>query len=227
MPRSKYTVSEKVALINEYRKTKYGIALFIKRKGLSDSMYHTFESWLYLFDTAGLNGLEERKRNNIYSEELKNKVVAEYLAGRGSLSFLAHKFGIRSRSQVQHWVSSYNKGNKLMATPSRKKAPIMARKTSFEERVEITEYAIMHKRNYQQTAEKFDVSYQQVRSWVLKVDKAGFNALEDLRGRRKKVSELTEVEQLRLEVRRLKAELNDKNAIEEFAKKILALKRKS
>lgn len=85
----------------------------------------------------------------------------------------------------------------------------------------------MHKRNYQQTAEKFDVSYQQVRSWILKVDKAGFNALEDLRGRRKKVSELTEVEKLRLEVRRLKAELNDKNAIEEFAKKLLALKRKS
>lgn len=103
----------------------------------------------------------------------------------------------------------------------------MTRKTTFDERVKITEYALAHDRNYNETAAKFQVSYQQVRLWVLKVDQGGFPGLKDRRGHHKAPSELDEVEQLELEVRRLKAELNDKKAIEAFAKKLLALKRKT
>ena len=65
-----------------------------------------------------------------------------------------------------------------------------SRKTTFEERIEIATYAIEHNRNYNEASQKFQVSYQQVRSWVLKVDAGGFESLRDGRGRKKSDDEL-------------------------------------
>ncbi|MFR7573670.1 MAG: transposase [Blautia faecis] len=44
------------------------------------------------------------------------------------------------------------------------------RKTTIEERREIVEYCINHERNYKDTASLYDVSYNQVYSWVKKYD---------------------------------------------------------
>ncbi|TYP48715.1 helix-turn-helix domain-containing protein, partial [Thermosediminibacter litoriperuensis] len=44
------------------------------------------------------------------------------------------------------------------------------RNTTLEERIEIVKYCLEHNRNYIETAEKYQVSYQQVRSWVIKYD---------------------------------------------------------
>ena len=59
------------------------------------------------------------------------------------------------------------------------------RKTTFEERVEIVQYCIAHDCNYAKTAEKYQVSYQQVRSYTLKYQKKGVEGLQDRLGRRK------------------------------------------
>ena len=77
-----------------------------------------------------------------------------------------------------------------------------------------------------ETAEKFDVSYQQVRSWVLKVDQNGFEALQDGRGRKKSRDELSEMDKVLLENKRLKAELKAQEAQTKFAKKFLENLRK-
>lgn len=226
MPRSKYTAEEKLEFITQYRQSHLGIKTFIKESIIMTSR-KTFKQWLDRYERDGFDGLKESQSWQRYSLDLKQRVVTDYLSGRGSLTSIANKYGLRSKTQVQQWVSKYNGINKLTATPSRKQVPKMSRKTTFDERVKITEYALAHERNYNQTAAKFNVSYQQVRSWVLKVDQGGFPALEDRRGHHKAPSELSEVEALQLEVRRLKAELNDKQAIEAFAKKLLALKHKT
>lgn len=225
MPRSKYSAEEKLALINHFQESGLSVERFLKTMLVSASR-STFQRWLDRYERDAIDGLAESKHWQGYSLELKKQVVSDYISGKGSLRSIANKYGLRSSSQVVQWVSKYNGIESLTATPSRKQVPIMARKTTFDERVKITEYAIAHKRNYNQTAAKFEVSYQQVRSWVLKVDQGGFPALEDRPGRHKAPSELDEVDKLKLEVRRLKAELNDKKAIEAFAKKLLALKRK-
>lgn len=137
---------------------------------------------------------------------------------------LVKKYHIRSVKQLEDWIIKYNEPNKLTATPSRRLGKIMGRKTTFEERVSIAEYAIAHNRDYNSTAEKFDVSYQQVRSWVLKSDKHGFEALKDGRGRSKSENELTESERLKLENRRLKAELKETEMQVVFAKKLLQIR---
>lgn len=225
MPRSKYSAEEKLEFITTFQQEDLSIQRFISKYSVSVTR-QIFGHWLDCYNRDGFDGLKESKKWKHYSVELKQQAVNDYLSGKGSFRSIANKYGLRSKRQVQVWVSKYNGIKKLTATPSRKQVPIMARKTTFDERVKITEYALAHDRNYTETATKFQVSYQQVRSWVLKVDQGGFPALKDRRGHHKAPSELDEVDQLKLEVRRLKAELNDKKAIEAFAKKLLALKRK-
>ena len=80
------------------------------------------------------------------------------------------------------------------------------RKTTFEERVEIVQYCIAHDRNYAQTAEQYQVSYQQARNYIVKYEAGGVEALRDNRGKRKHPDEMSELEKLRAEVKILKAE---------------------
>lgn len=82
------------------------------------------------------------------------------------------------------------------------------RKTTFEERVEIVQYCIAHDRNYAQTAEQYQVSYQQARNYIVKYEAGGVEALRDNRGKRKRPDEMSELEKLRAEVKILKQRKN-------------------
>ena len=55
------------------------------------------------------------------------------------------------------------------------------RKTTFDERIEIVQYCISHTHNYAETAEKFNISYQQARNYTLKYEKSGVEGLRDKR----------------------------------------------
>lgn len=80
------------------------------------------------------------------------------------------------------------------------------RKTTFEERVEIVQYCIAHNRNYAETAEKYQISYQQAHSYTVKYESGGVEVLRDHRGKRKNVDEMSELKKLRAEIKILKAE---------------------
>lgn len=79
------------------------------------------------------------------------------------------------------------------------------RTTTFDERIEIVEYCISTNRNYAETAEKFQISYQQARNYTIKYEQHGIDGLHDGRGHRKPVEEMTELEKLRIEVKLLRA----------------------
>ena len=53
-----------------------------------------------------------------------------------------------------------------------------ARKTTFEERVEIVNYCITNNNNYSETAIKYSVPYSLVYQWVMKYNKFGIDALK-------------------------------------------------
>lgn len=80
------------------------------------------------------------------------------------------------------------------------------RKTTYEERVEIVTYCIEHEMDYAQTAEKYQVSYQQIYQWARKYQSNGVEGLIDKRGKRKTESEMSELEKLRAENKLLQAE---------------------
>ena len=59
------------------------------------------------------------------------------------------------------------------------------RKTTFEERVAIVQYCIAHDHNYAEASEKYQVSYQQARSYTIKYESGGVEALKDNHGKQK------------------------------------------
>ena len=61
-----------------------------------------------------------------------------------------------------------------------------ARSTRQEERVQIVKACLKSGKNYGEMALKYNVSYQQVRSWTQKFEELGEAGLEDRRGKRKK-----------------------------------------
>lgn len=99
------------------------------------------------------------------------------------------------------------------------------RTTTQEERKEITEYCIEHNKDYKGTAERYQVSYSQVYSWVQKYEKQGVLGLADNRGHRKTDDEVDELERLRRENVRLKRMLKEQEMTVELLKKVKEFER--
>ena len=83
-----------------------------------------------------------------------------------------------------------------------------ARSTTQKERVQIVKDCLASGKNYGEIALKYNVSYQQVRTWTLRFEEMGEAGLEDRRGKRKKDQEpRTELEAAQIEIERLKHQL--------------------
>ena len=100
------------------------------------------------------------------------------------------------------------------------------RKTTIEERVTIVEACIKSGMNYGDTADLFNVSYQQVYQWVRKYQEKGVNGLVDRRGKTKPAEEMSEVEKLRAENKLLKTQLERKELENLFLKKLEEIERR-
>jgi transposase-like protein len=162
-----------------------------------------------------------------YSKELKEQAVMDYLSGRGSLQEICQRYGIRAKSKLQNWIKKYNGHEELKASGTGGTAIMTkGRKTTFNERVEIVQYCIAHDHNYAETAAKFDVSYQQARSYTVKYEAGGVDALQDRRGRSKPVEEMSELERLRAENKILRAEKERAEMEVSFLKKLDELERR-
>ncbi|MDT2237073.1 helix-turn-helix domain-containing protein [Paenibacillus larvae] len=100
-------------------------------------------------------------------------------------------------------------------------------RTTADERVEIVRFCIEHQHNYAQTADKFQVSYQQNYSWTNKYLTSGVDALQDRRGkRRKSEDEMSEVEKLRAQNKLLQAENRRKQMEIDLLKKLDEIERR-
>ena len=166
-----------------------------------------------------------RKRKK-YSPEVKVQVVEEYKAGKGSLRSICKKYGIKDHKTLREWISCYN-GQKEFRKRSGARGEIYmtkGRKTTQEERAQIVAFCIEHGKDYGLTVETYQVSYQQIYSWVRKYEACGVDGLVDRRGKAKPEDELTEAERLRQENRMLQATLKDKEMEIALLKKLRELR---
>lgn len=82
------------------------------------------------------------------------------------------------------------------------------RETTFEKRIQIVRDCVANGKNYGEIALKYQVSYQQVRTWTLRFEQMGEAGLQDRRGRRKKdQTPRTELEQAQIKIEQLKHKL--------------------
>ena len=101
------------------------------------------------------------------------------------------------------------------------------RDTTKEERLEIVKDCLASGKNYGEMALKYQVSYQQVRTWTLRFEEMGEAGLEDRRGQRTAQQEpRTEEEKLRIKVAQLEHELYLTKMERDLLKKLEEIERR-
>lgn len=223
----KFSVSyeERINAIEKYLQHEDSLNHLARQLNVS---FRVIKQWLVTYQSLGSEGLMEASKNMHYSSELKEAAVIDYLAGAGSYMNLCKKYGIKSTRQLQNWVLKYNNGHEKLKSSGTGGVPIVTkgRKTSFEERVEIVKYCIEQQNNYAETAQKYQVSYQQVYSWTAKYETDGAEALQDKRGKRKSIDEMSEVEKLRAQNKLLEAKNKRQQMEIDFLKKLDEIERR-
>ena len=179
------------------------------------------------YKTFGKEGLLNKGYNTSYSAQLKTQAVIDYIDGKGSLDDICIKYKISAIGIIQQWIKKYN-GHKIFKSHSTKGDKLMTngRKTTYEERIEIVSFCIANAHDYNLTANKFNVSYQQVYTWVKKYNKDGYNSLVDRRGKNKSFEELSESEKFSAQLKLLEAENRRLKMENDFLKKLEEIERR-
>ena len=204
MSRSKVTAGERIEAVKACIEGRMSKAEAARRLGVNLSRV---KEWVRRYKVQGVSALQEQTYNTVYSEELKTAAVKEYLSGKGSLEGISAKYGMRSTCQLRDWIKVYNSGrdfSRKMSGGSRMK---QGRETTQEERIAIVKDCLENRSNYGETAIKYNVSYQQVYTWVKKFKELGEAGLEDRRGKKTAAQEpRTELEELKIKMAQLEHE---------------------
>ncbi|MBJ8154537.1 helix-turn-helix domain-containing protein, partial [Bacillus cereus] len=180
MARMKYSKAEKLAILALYKDGHHSIADITAKFSVDPG---TIRDWKRRYEVNGEDGLEEALSWKRYSKELKLAAVNDYLSGHDSLNKIIQKYNISSTAVLRKWIKKYNSHRELNDTgKGMTNSMTSRRKTTLEERIQIVNYCIQHQKNYQLTAESYEVSYQQVYQWVKKFEANGEEALQDKRG---------------------------------------------
>jgi len=222
--RKTITPEEKIQIAQDCIEGRISQTEAARRLGIDRT---SIRSWIIKYEAEGSLGLTQAEKNRVYSEELKLQAVLEYLGGEGSLREICKKYKIRSKRQLIDWIKVYNSGRNFKRTTSGGSRMKNTRKTTQEERVRIAKECIENGDNYGEIAIKYQVSYQNVYSWVKKYKELGEAGLEDRRGQRTAQQEpRTEEERLRIEVAQLKHELYMTKMERDLLKKLEEIERR-
>lgn len=225
MSRKKYDDSFKRKIIQEYEAGGISCYALGQKYGVDAKCVR---SWCRLYKQYGEEYLVGNHANINYTAEFKQKVVDYYLEGGKTYQSVASDFNILAPTTVKQWVMMYNNHEKLKNSRPEGVVNMVknnTRKTDLQERIKIVAYCIENDSNYARTAEKFQVSYGQVYSWVHKYLNAGAGGLIDRRGKSKPEESLTENERIRIENRMLKAENKRQQMEIDFLKKLKEIER--
>lgn len=208
MPKKpKIAPEEKVAIVRRCLKGELGVCEAGRVVGADKS---TIREWIARYEAEGAEAFMPYDNNRVYSSELKQAAVRDYLAGKGSYHEIAKKYRLRSNRQLKDWIKAYNAHGDFNSVNHSGGGSYMkkTRSTTQEERIQIARECIACGKNYGEMALKYQVSYQQVRTWTLRYEELGDAGLEDRRGKRKKDQvPRTELEKAQIEIEQLKHKL--------------------
>lgn len=220
---SKFSKEEKMNAVKRRLEGKESYTSIAGSIGAGET---TIQTWVLNYEAMGEDAFI-RSSNRHYTLEEKNEAVRFYLEGKGSLSATCKKFKIPSAGTLRRWIKVYN-DCELKASPAGGKKTVMikGRKTTLEERIAIVENHIKSGSTYDETAQKYNVSYQQIYQWHHKYMDKGVDGLKDGRGRTRTEEEMSELEKLKAENRLLKAELENRKLENLFLKKVKEIERR-
>lgn len=222
--RVKYTAEEKYEILMEYESGLRSIQEIHTNYRVS---VYAFYKWRYNFEKYGVTGLIESRTCRKYSKELKGQAVQEYLSGKYTQGQIVRKYELPDKQVLKNWLNKYNSHREVTETPKgMKQSMTKGRTANWEEKIDIVRHCIANNNDYQQAADTYKVSYQQVYQWVKKYESGGKDTLQDARGRKKSEAELTPEERMKLEMKKLEAENERLRAENAFLKKLEQLERR-
>lgn len=187
----------------------------------------TIRKWMIRYKAQGAQAFRKQERNAVYPAEMKAKAVKEYLSGGESITEISARYGLRSERQLRNWIKQYNSGKDFGRKMSGGSHMKQGRETSQEERIVIAKDCLEHGSNYGEIAIKYNVSYQQVYTWVKKFKELGEAGLEDRRGKRTAdQAARTPEEELRIRIAQLEHELYMTKMERDLLKKVDVLERR-
>jgi transposase-like protein len=208
MPKkAKISTEEKISAVESYLHGGLSQRQAAQKAGVKTA---PFQRWLRIYRAEGPEGLRPHTTAQKYSPDQKLEAVKAYLSGEGSIGEVCAKRGIRSDSQFGEWIKEYNAHGDFNSKKKSGGGSCMkqGRETTLEERVQIAKECISSGKKYGEMAQKYQVSYQQVRAWTLRFEELGEAGLQDRRGRRKKdQTPRTKLEEAQIEIERLKHKL--------------------
>jgi transposase len=222
--KEKVPLEQKVQIIEKYLEGRIGYTEASVICGIDEK---TLKRWIRLYKSEGSEGLKQQGYNRIYSTEIKKTAARDYLGGKGSLESICLQYQIKDTRTLRGWIKVYNShtGFKEYTGGSRM---TKGRKTTKEERLAIAEECIANGLNYGETALACNVSYQQVYTWVRKINEHGANGIEDRRGQRRGAKEpLTDEEKLQAEIAQLKAQNYRLQMENDYLKKLDEVERRN
>ena len=224
MGKIKFTPEDKVKIIQAFQSGDVSYSMLKKVYGMApDEIYR----WIKRYESQGISAFDRGSGNSKYTQEFKVQCVEEYIRGEGSLAQIIAKHNISSTHVLRSWIKRYNANKELKDFDPKREVHMAGarRKTTLEERKKITEYCIAHNKDYKGTAVLYDVSYNQVYTWVKKYLSQGEEGLADRRGHHKTDDEVDELERLRRENLRLKHQLENERRAIELLKKVKEFER--
>ena len=221
--KAKFSKEVKIEACEKYRNGKGSFISISKDVGCDSNV---LRKWYYDYINHGASVFDDKQKNASYTIGFKLEVINEIK--KTSLMVASSKYGI-SKSVARKWFLIYNNGETIKDySPCSEVYTMKARKTTFEERIEIVNHVLKNDNDYKGAANTYSVPYASVYQWVQKYLKCGEESLRDSRGR-PKVGEiknnLTELEKKDIEIERLKRELERHKRAEEILKKNLEIRR--
>jgi transposase-like protein len=223
--KSTISYKTKVSAIESYENNVGSISMIAKMFNVKET---SLKRWIANYQSQGIEGLITKHKHTQRTKEFKTLAVEEYLSGNFSLKDICIKYKISSDSILRRWIKVYNDGHKeLKSTGSGGRKPMTkARKTTFEERIEIVQFCIANGKDYGLTIDKFNISYQQIYLWVRKYEEKGVDGLVDRRGKSKPENELTELDRLKAENKMLAAKNQELQMEIDVIKKLKEVERR-
>lgn len=221
----KYSKELKLEIVRRYLKGESTSLLANEYSlgGSTESGASRIRKWVCKYEQLGETAFDFLNYNNVYSKQLKETVVKEYLNGSTTYLELSNKYNISTDEIVRQWVLKYNQGIEIKDyNPKGDVYTMKSRKTTFEERIEIINYVLSHDNDYKGAADKYLVPYASVYQWVMKYKTVGEDGLKDNRGRpstSKPKSETTIEELQAIKIQKLEKELERQKMINEVLKK--------
>lgn len=179
--------------------------------------------WVLTVERKGFEALYSSGNYKTYSNQFRINMVKSFLKSSLSMNEFTRENSLGSHSNLQRWLSKYKDGTlleklnreKLMNNNSRKKA----RKFDTKEKIDIVLWTLSNQNDYAAAAQKFHASYQQVNNWTKKYKANGVDGLKDRRGKAKDIDTMSELELLKMENKKLKKKLEERQLSDELLKK--------